>query len=108
MNYSAEAKTSIDSLREDPLVDDVGRMLDALQLHILELWNHPTVKTLIAKRKLLLDEWEELWVHLRTVLFGCALTHGCQFLARYRPHRLAWLHAYNRHVHLMFSCLSYR
>ena len=64
MNYNAEAKTSLDSsaLREDPLVDDVGQMLDSLQQDIFELWNHPTVRTLIAKRKLQLDEWEELWV----------------------------------------------
>ena len=44
---------------EDALVEDVGRMLDACKHDIKNLWNHPTVKMLIAKRRLRLDEWAE-------------------------------------------------
>ncbi|EDQ99150.1 guanine nucleotide-binding protein alpha-4 subunit [Laccaria bicolor S238N-H82] len=43
---------------QDPLVQDVRRMLE----HIRELWHHPTVKGLIAKRKLKLDEWSEFFL----------------------------------------------
>jgi guanine nucleotide-binding protein subunit alpha len=45
---------------EDPLVEDIGRMLDASKDDIAELWEHPAVKTMIAKRKLKLEEWAEL------------------------------------------------
>ena len=108
MNYNAEAKTPLDSstLREDPLVDDVGQMLDSLQQDIFELWNHPTVRTLIAKRKLQLDEWEELWVAPINRSIDCALTHARQFPSRHRTHRLAWLYTYNWHVHLTSLCPS--
>ena len=44
----------------DPLVKEVGRMLQLCESDIQELWNHPTVKGLMAKRKLKLDEWAEL------------------------------------------------
>lgn len=46
--------------RSSSLVDDVGKMLDASKKDIQELWEHPTVKALIAKRKLRLEEWAEL------------------------------------------------
>jgi guanine nucleotide-binding protein subunit alpha len=44
----------------DPLVTDVARMLKSSEDDIRELWNHPVVKDLIAKRRLKLDEWSEL------------------------------------------------
>lgn len=47
---------------QDALVQDVGRMLDAAKDDIKELWNHPTVRGLINKRRLKLDEWSELCV----------------------------------------------
>jgi hypothetical protein len=43
----------------DALVEDVGRMLDACKLDIQTLWCHPTVKMLISKRRLRLEEWAE-------------------------------------------------
>lgn len=46
----------------DILLQDVGRMLSALKDDVRELWAHPTVKGLIMKRKLKLDEWSELYV----------------------------------------------
>lgn len=45
---------------EDPLLDEVGAMLDMSKEDIADLWEHPTVVALIAKRKLKLDEWSEL------------------------------------------------
>lgn len=50
---------SIDAV-QDILVEDVGRMLAVCMDDIKELWSHPTVKGLIARRKLKLDEWSEL------------------------------------------------
>lgn len=44
----------------DPMVEEVARLLEASQEDIHELWGHPTVKHLIAKRRLKLDEWSEL------------------------------------------------
>ena len=44
----------------DPLLTDVARMLKSSEDDIRELWNHPVVKDLIAKRRLKLDEWSEL------------------------------------------------
>lgn len=44
----------------DPLVIDVARMLKSSEDDIRELWSHPVVKDLIAKRRLKLDEWSEL------------------------------------------------
>jgi guanine nucleotide-binding protein subunit alpha len=53
-----------DSLSQDPgqdiLVQDVAQMLKASERDVKELWNHPTVKALMAKRRLKLDEWSEL------------------------------------------------
>lgn len=45
---------------QDILVQDVAQMLKASERDVKELWNHPTVKALIAKRRLKLDEWSEL------------------------------------------------
>jgi len=47
---------------QDTLVQEVGRMLEALKTDIKILWAHPTVKGLIAKRKLKLDEWSEFFL----------------------------------------------
>jgi len=44
----------------DILVQDVAQMLKASERDVKELWNHPTVKALMAKRRLKLDEWSEL------------------------------------------------
>ncbi|KAJ7761982.1 guanine nucleotide-binding protein [Mycena maculata] len=46
----------------DVLLEEVGRMLSALKEDIRELWAHPTVKGLIMKRKLKLDEWSEFFL----------------------------------------------
>ncbi|KAJ7170870.1 guanine nucleotide binding protein, alpha subunit [Mycena crocata] len=46
----------------DVLLHEVGRMLSALKEDIRELWAHPTVKGLIMKRKLKLDEWSEFFL----------------------------------------------
>ncbi len=46
----------------DSLVTDVARLLQSCEDDIHELWNHPTVKGMIAKRRLKLDEWSELYV----------------------------------------------
>jgi len=46
----------------DILLQDVGRMLSALKDDVRELWAHPTVKGLIMKRKLKLDEWSEFFL----------------------------------------------
>lgn len=48
---------------QDPLVQEVGRLLDVSKDDIKELWNHPTVRALISKRRLKLDEWSELCVY---------------------------------------------
>jgi hypothetical protein len=59
-----EAKKARESLSQDVapdiLVQDVGRMLSQSKGDIKELWGHPTVRGLIARRKLKLDEWSEL------------------------------------------------
>lgn len=61
----SEVKKSRESLTQevaqDPLVQDVGHMLEVSQADIKELWAHPVVRGLIAKRKLKLDEWSELY-----------------------------------------------
>lgn len=44
----------------DPLLTDIARMLKSSEDDIRELWDHPVVKDLIAKRRLKLDEWSEL------------------------------------------------
>ncbi|KAH6911150.1 G-protein alpha subunit-domain-containing protein [Coprinopsis sp. MPI-PUGE-AT-0042] len=43
----------------DPLIQKVGLMLELCEQDIEELWSHPTVKGLIAKEKLKLDEWSD-------------------------------------------------
>lgn len=53
------SRSSVEEM-QDPLVKEVGRMLQLCEADIQELWNHPTVKGLMAKRKLKLDEWSEL------------------------------------------------
>lgn len=45
----------------DALVQDVGHLLEVCEGDVRELWSHPTVKGLIAKRRLKLDEWSELY-----------------------------------------------
>lgn len=47
---------------QDILILDVARMLVLFESDIKELWDHPTVKGMIAKRRLKLDEWSELCV----------------------------------------------
>ncbi|KAG6919184.1 hypothetical protein DXG01_008482 [Tephrocybe rancida] len=63
-NYEAELKKGREAYYVDPgqdiLVQDVGRMLSAAKDDIKELWGHATVKGLITRRKLKLDEWSEL------------------------------------------------
>ncbi|KAJ7928843.1 guanine nucleotide-binding protein [Mycena leptocephala] len=46
----------------DVLLQETGRMLSALKDDIRELWAHPTVKGLIMKRRLKLDEWSEFFL----------------------------------------------
>ncbi|KAJ7227364.1 guanine nucleotide-binding protein, partial [Mycena pura] len=46
----------------DVLLQDIARMLSAFKDDIRELWSHPTVKGLIMKRKLKLDEWSEFFL----------------------------------------------
>lgn len=48
---------------EDPLLEDVASMLDASKEEIQQLWAHPTVVSLIQKRKLKLDEWSEFFLN---------------------------------------------
>jgi guanine nucleotide-binding protein subunit alpha len=55
-------KRSAEKEEDDPLVEDVCRMLDASKEDIAQLWQHPTVKILISKRKLKLDEWAEFFL----------------------------------------------
>jgi len=45
---------------QDILVEDIGRLLVSAVEDIKDLWSHPTVKGLITRRKLKLDEWSEL------------------------------------------------
>lgn len=45
---------------DDPLLDDVAAMLEASKDDIKQLWDHPTVVSLVTRRKLKLDEWSEL------------------------------------------------
>jgi guanine nucleotide-binding protein subunit alpha len=46
----------------DPMVQEIGQMLEACEEDIHELWSHPTVKGMIAKRRLKLDEWSEFFL----------------------------------------------
>ncbi|KAG6821340.1 hypothetical protein H0H93_000201 [Arthromyces matolae] len=53
---------------QDILIHDVGRMLSLHKDEITELWAHPTVKGLITRRKLKLDEWSEFFLrHIQRV-----------------------------------------
>lgn len=58
-----------DALPQDPLLDQVAQLLEASKDDIKELWVHPTVRALMHKRRLKLDEWAEQFVlsraHLR-------------------------------------------
>ncbi|THV07236.1 guanine nucleotide-binding protein [Dendrothele bispora CBS 962.96] len=47
---------------QDPLIEEIARMLEASKEDIRELWAHPTVKGLIAKRRMKLDEWAEFFL----------------------------------------------
>lgn len=60
-SLTTETKASRESTEavRDILVEDVGKMLAASRVDIEALWCHPTVKTLMAKRRLKLDEWSE-------------------------------------------------
>jgi hypothetical protein len=58
---------------EDALVQDVGHLLEVCEGDIKELWSNPTVKGLIVKRRLKLDEWSELY----------------EYFYRYRPFALS-------------------
>jgi hypothetical protein len=60
----------------DALVEDVARQLADCEEDIHELWGLPIVKTMIAKRRLKLDEWSELYVRQ---IFHCAPSHSISF-----------------------------
>lgn len=45
---------------QEPLIQEVGHMLNLCKGDVNELWEHPIVRGLIGKRKLKLDEWSEL------------------------------------------------
>ncbi|GLB40245.1 putative guanine nucleotide-binding protein [Lyophyllum shimeji] len=65
LSHETEVKKSLESSYDsgqDILVQDVGRMLAAAKDDIKDLWSHPTVKGLIARRKLKLDEWSEFFL----------------------------------------------
>ena len=61
---SSAEKKSRESLSSeassDAMVAEVARLLEACEEDIHELWSHSTVKGMIAKRRLKLDEWSEL------------------------------------------------
>ncbi|PPQ76450.1 hypothetical protein CVT26_012962 [Gymnopilus dilepis] len=46
----------------DPLVQEIAQMLQACEEDIQELWSHPTVKGMLLKRRLKLDEWSEFFL----------------------------------------------
>ncbi|KAF9069006.1 guanine nucleotide-binding protein [Rhodocollybia butyracea] len=46
----------------DALVQDISRMLEVCKDDVRELWANPTVKALIARRRLKLDEWSEFFL----------------------------------------------
>jgi guanine nucleotide-binding protein subunit alpha len=56
---AAKKATMTQDAVQDILVEEVGRMLTLSKDDIKELWSHPTVRGLIARRKLKLDEWSE-------------------------------------------------
>jgi len=47
---------------QDPLIQEIRRLLDLSKNDIQELWEHPVVKGLIANRRLKLDEWSEFFL----------------------------------------------
>ncbi|KAF9478321.1 guanine nucleotide-binding protein [Pholiota conissans] len=58
-----KARESVSSeIPPDPMVEEVARLLEVSEDDIHELWGHPTVKHLIAKRRLKLDEWSEFFL----------------------------------------------
>ncbi|KZT29596.1 G-protein alpha subunit [Neolentinus lepideus HHB14362 ss-1] len=59
---SRNAELNVDELVKDELVQDVAKMLDASKDDIQELWEHPTVRRMIAGRKLRLEEWAEFFL----------------------------------------------
>ncbi|KXN86057.1 Guanine nucleotide-binding protein alpha-4 subunit [Leucoagaricus sp. SymC.cos] len=59
-NRKDRQSTSFDV--QDILILDVARMLALFEHDIKELWDHPTVKGMIAKRRLKLDEWSEFFL----------------------------------------------
>ena len=60
---SEKTRESVSSeLPPDPMVEEVARLLEAKEEDIHELWGQSTVKHMIAKRRLKLDEWSELYV----------------------------------------------
>ena len=58
---------------EDALVQDVGHLLEVCEAEIKELWSNPTVKGLIVKRRLKLDEWSELYEYFYRYRFFALL-----------------------------------
>ena len=74
----------------DPMVQEVGRLLYACEEDVRELWAHPTVKGMIAKRRLKLDEWSELYVFI-PFFFATILTYF-QLLETYFKDRFSRLH----------------
>ncbi|EPQ52636.1 G-protein alpha subunit [Gloeophyllum trabeum ATCC 11539] len=52
-----------DAAIKDEMVEDVARMLDASKDDIKELWEHPTVRRMISKRKLRLEEWSHFFLN---------------------------------------------
>ncbi|KAF4571609.1 hypothetical protein EYR40_008106 [Pleurotus pulmonarius] len=63
----ADTKPSRESIStsenaDDALVQEVGRLLESSKEDIQTLWSHPTVKALMTKRKLKLDEWSEFFL----------------------------------------------
>ncbi|KAJ2932040.1 hypothetical protein H1R20_g5040, partial [Candolleomyces eurysporus] len=66
-DHEQVSRASMEELH-DPLVKEVGRMLQLCEADIHELWNHPIVKSLMTKRKLKLDEWSEFFLrHIHRV-----------------------------------------
>lgn len=47
---------------DDPLLENVAMMLERSKADIKSLWENPMVVALVARRKLKLDEWSELYV----------------------------------------------
>lgn len=51
---------SSDVVSTDPLLLEVARLLQTSETEIQDLWKHPTVRGMMLKRRLKLDEWSEL------------------------------------------------